>query len=63
MATITEYQPNCVATIIFTNDSFNPPEPKVWVCRNKQAMDAALTRLKTMKHITILQAGASHVEG
>jgi hypothetical protein len=63
MAGIKEYAMCAVATIVFTNDSCNPPELKVWVCRDKEAMDKALVRLKTMSHITIVQSGASHIEG
>lgn len=63
MSSITEYAMNRALTIVFHNNSCAPPTLVVWVCRNKEAMDKALERLKAMDHISIAQAGPSHVEG
>jgi hypothetical protein len=53
---------NSCWTIVFLNKSHNKPTPTVWVCTNHDAWTRGIQMLEKMKHIEIIQQGASHVK-
>jgi len=53
---------NACWTIVFLNKSHENPTPTVWVCENRRVYDRSLEKLGGLKHIEIIQHGASHVE-